>query len=269
MSRVQKSDVLPPNAIQLFNNQGFVALIDHMGDDRTVVNAARVSFGKRIETFDPEKDSKLLDYLAEHKHMSPFRHPQISFHLKAPEAVMRQAYKHVVGIGWTPNECPIKDHAWNEISGRYVMYEDVYEPAMFRPQSEDNKQASEDGDLSQVEAPAIIGDSEFVEKYGKLLMYNVDGLNVRTLYQLSVDFSKKAYQALVDAGVAKEQARLVMPFSTFTEVIWTCSLEAVVHFVKLRTHAGAQWETREFAEAIQKLTEQHYPYSLEALLKHL
>jgi thymidylate synthase (FAD) len=110
-SRIVKSDSRPPTAIPCFNEQGFIALLDHMGDDRTVVNAARVSFGKRITEFDADKDSKLLDYLAANKHMSPFRHPQLSFHLKAPEAVMRQAYKHVVGIGWTPNECPIKDHA--------------------------------------------------------------------------------------------------------------------------------------------------------------
>jgi thymidylate synthase (FAD) len=255
MNRIQKSDALPPGAIKLFNNQGFVALIDHMGDDRTVVNAARVSFGKRIEKFDPDKDSKLLNYLAENKHMSPFRHPQLSFHLKAPEAVMRQAYKHVVGIGWTPNECPIKDHAWNEITGRYVMYEDVYEPAEFRPQSETNKQGSEDGDLSN-EATNF-----------KLYPYddNSPVLTVRDAYIEAIERCKEAYQALVDAGVAKEQARLVMPFSTFTEVIWTCSLEAIAHFIKLRDHSHAQSEIRDFAKAVMSLTEQYFPYSLKAL----
>jgi len=255
---VQKTEK-PPGAIDLFGGQGFIARLDDncAGSDLTVVNSARVSFGGREDGL-TERGEKLLAYLAEHKHMSPFRHPQICFHLKAPEMMMRQAYKHVVGIDWTSGAPPIKDHAWNEISGRYVMYDDVYEPTEFRPQSQDNKQASEDGDLSK--------------EWTNLTWYPDDDdekLTVREAYKLGIDNCKKIYQTLVDAGVAKEQARLVMPFATFTEVIWTCSLEAVMHFVKLRQHAGAQWEIREFAEAVETLTRERFPVSTEVLLKHL
>jgi len=251
---------MPPGGIPLLDGQAFVARLDDncAGSDLTVVNAARVSFGKR-STEMTASDEKLLRYLAEHKHMSPFRHPQICFHLKMPESIMRQAYKHVVGIDWTSGAPPIKDHAWNEISGRYVTYEDVYVPPQFRPQSEDNKQASEDGDLRAdlcLMSPLPDG-------------YIPKTMRVEEVYEFAVAASKSAYQALLDAGVAKEQARLVMPFSTFTEVIWTCSLEAVVHFIKLRQHAGAQWEIREFADAIDTLTRERFPVSIDALLENL
>jgi thymidylate synthase (FAD) len=249
----------PPGAIELFGGQGFVARLDDncSGSDLTVVNTARVSFGSRSQEFE-EKDAKLIEYLAKNKHMSPFRHPQICFHLKAPEMMMRQAYKHVVGIDWTSGAPPIKDHAWNEISGRYVMYDDVYEPVEFRPQSESNKQGSDDGDLSDVATNASISPDPLDPK-----------MTVRELYQQAILVAKESYKSLVAAGVAKEQARLVMPFATFTEVIWTCSLEAVMHFVALRDHSHAQSEIRDFAMAVKQLTEERFPVSTEALLKYL
>ncbi len=248
----------PPGAIELFGGQGFVARLDDncAGSDLTVVNAARVSFGKR-STEMSESDEKLLNYMANNGHMSPFRHPQICFHLKASEAVMRQAYKHVIGIDWTSSTPPIKDHAWNEISGRYVMYEDVYEPVEFRPQSESNKQGSEDGDLS--EQRFHCGYPQMFEPYG-------DPVSVRAAYRSAIAYSRHIYEKLVEAGVSKEQARLVMPFATFTEVIWTCSLEAVVHFVALRDHSHAQSEIREFAQAVATLTKEKFPKSFEALI---
>ena len=122
-------------------DKGFIEVIDSLGNDLTVVNSARVSFGKRKEKWD-KSDERLVRYLAKHKHFSPFRHLQVQFHIKAPEFVMRQWYKHVVGIETTSNSSA-KDHAWNEISGRYVPVEDYYIPSVFRKQSEDNKQASE------------------------------------------------------------------------------------------------------------------------------
>ena len=107
-------------------DKGFVQLLDFCGTDLTVVNSARVSFGKRKETYD-KSDEKLVKYLAKHKHFSPFRHLIVQLHIKAPEFVMRQAYKHVVGIE-TSSSHSTKDHAWNEISGRYVPVEEYYFP---------------------------------------------------------------------------------------------------------------------------------------------
>ena len=117
-------------------DKGFVEVVDSLGSDLTVVNSARVSFGKRKEKWD-KSDEKLVNYLAKYKHYSPFRHLQIQFHIKAPEFVMRQWYKHIVGIETTSNSST-KDHAWNEISGRYVQYQDFYEPDVWRKQSKDN-----------------------------------------------------------------------------------------------------------------------------------
>ena len=122
-------------------DSGFIEVIDHLGDDLTVVNSARVSFGKR-KTMYEDGDRKLVTFLAKNKHYSPFRHMIVQFHIKAPEFVMRQWYKHVVGIETTSSSAT-KDHAWNEISGRYVVYEEeFYCPSVYRKQSEDNKQAS-------------------------------------------------------------------------------------------------------------------------------
>ena len=120
-------------------DKGFIEVVDSLGDDLTVVNSARVSFGKRKKYWD-KSDERLVRYLAKHKHYSPFRRLQVQFHIKAPEFVMRQWYKHVVGIETTSNSSA-KDHAWNEISGRYVEVEDFYYPSVWRKQSDDiNKQ---------------------------------------------------------------------------------------------------------------------------------
>ena len=131
-------------------DKGFIEVLDSLGNDLTVANSARVSFGKRKKTYD-KSDERLVRYLAKHKHFSPFRHLVVQFHIKAPEFVMRQWYKHVVGIE-TTSSYATKDHAWNEISGRYVPVEEYYIPKSWRQQSEDNKQASEGAIFSQEEA---------------------------------------------------------------------------------------------------------------------
>ena len=121
-------------------DKGFIEVIDHLGNDLTVSNSARVSFGKRKDKYD-KSDERLVRYLAKNKHYSPFRHLMVQFHIKAPEFVMRQWYKHVVGAE-TTSSYSTKDHAWNEISGRYVPVEEYYIPENWRQQSEDSKQAS-------------------------------------------------------------------------------------------------------------------------------
>ena len=164
-------------------DKGFVEVVDSLGNDLTVVNSARVSFGKRKSVWSAS-DRRLVKYLAKYKHYSPFRHLQVQFHIKAPEFVMRQWYKHVVGIETTSNSST-KDHAWNEISGRYVEYDEFYEPTIYRKQSEDNKQASE----GQFEGDDI---------------KDVEGHWTR-----AHNMSLTAYENLIDAGMAKEQARCI------------------------------------------------------------
>ena len=216
-------------------DKGFIEVVDSLGNDLTVVNSARVSFGKRKEKWD-NGDEKLVRYLAKHKHFSPFRHLQVQFHIKAPEFVMRQAYKHVVGIETTSNSST-KDHAWNEISGRYVEVEDYYTPSVFRRQSEDNKQASE-GAIEQ--QSAALG-----------------------AWEESLKHAKTFYENLLRLGVAKEQARAILPLNQYTEVYWTASFQAIANFIELRAEKTSQWEIQEYAKALQNLMFKVYPETTE------
>ena len=224
-----KSDVL---------DKGFIEVVDSLGNDLTVVNSARVSFGKRKEKFD-KSDERLVRYLAKHKHYSPFRHLQVQFHIKAPEFVMRQWYKHVVGIETTSNGST-KDHAWNEISGRYVPVEEYYIPQIWRKQSDDNKQASE-GVLD-------------TEQNKKAIHY----------YETALTTTMNMYDRLInDLGVAKEQARVILPLSQYTEVYWTASFQAIMNFIELRNEKTSQIEIQEYAKVLLQQMKEVFPKTTE------
>ena len=165
--------------IKVLDHIGYVELVDKLGDDLTPVNAARVSFGAKSDEFS-DKDRKLSKFLIKHKHFSPFRHQHIQVIIKAPEFVMRQWYKHVVGIETTSNSSA-KDHAWNEISGRYVEVEDFYHPSVWRKQSDDNKQASE-GVLDDLQQKRM---TQFYNDY--------------------IQQVEMTYDRMIDAGMAKER----------------------------------------------------------------
>jgi thymidylate synthase (FAD) len=213
--------------------------MDVLGTDMTVVNAARVSFGKRKGKTDPldADDIKLLSYLAKNKHYSPFRHVMVQFHIKAPEFVMRQLYRHVVGIESTSNH-PTKDHAWNEISGRYTEVMDYYSPLEWRKQSESNKQGS----------AGLIDDQKTAEKYFEATMMKI--------------FER--YHWLLNLGVAREQARIILPLNIYTEVIWTASFQAIANFIELRTDAHAQKEIRDYADCIERMMLNLFPETMKA-----
>ena len=214
-------------------DKGFVEVLGFLGTDLTVANSARVSFGKRKNIYD-KSDYRLVRYLAKHKHFSPFRHLVVQLHIKAPEFVMRQWYKHVVGIETTSTSVT-KDHAWNEISGRYVPVEDFYIPEVWRKQSDDNKQAS-DGVL--------------------------DDLQQKRMNNVYNDFIRQvemSYDMMVDAGMAREQARIVLPLSQYTEVYWTASFQAIMNFIELRDESTAQWEIQQYAQVVKGLMFDTYP----------
>jgi thymidylate synthase (FAD) len=224
-------------------DDGQVTLSEYMGSDLCVVNAARVSFGKRKTVLD-EKDIKLIQYLAAHKHMSPFRHVLFSFTLEGiSEVVCRQLYKHQVGCAYTSGSFREPATTWNEISGRYVQFApEFHVPQSFRKQSQNNKQASLEGELIEEQSQA------------------------RAVYLNAMEQSFQAYHQLLELGVCGEQARLVMPLSFKNSLIWTASLEATVHFIKLRHHEGAQLEIRKLARALKTLITPICPHSVEALL---
>jgi len=213
-------------------DRGFVRLIDHMGTDLTVVNAARVSFGKRKEAFD-DKDAELVDYLAQNEHTAPFRHAYLTFHVKAPIFVFRQWMKHRIASDF------------NEISGRYVEFQEneFYVPERFRQQAKVNKQGSE-GEIGASHREAA-----------------------RDAFLEACHQSLAQYKTLIGLGVCREQARCVLPLGLYSEVYWTASLQAVAHFLHLRLDSHAQWEIRQYARAVQDLTAPLFPEGLKALMK--
>lgn len=217
-------------------DKGEVELIDTLGSDLTVVNSARVSFGNRKTEFD-SKDRLLVKYLSDNKHFSPFRHIQLQLRIKSPEFVMRQWYKHVVGAE-TTSSYPTKDHAWNEISGRYKPVEDYYIPSEWRAQSKDNKQASS----------GLIPDQK----------------KATTLFDGAMGTILNVYDQLLEMGVAKEQARVILPLNQYTEVYWTASFQAIANFIELRDHEHAQLEIREYAKVLGEITKEVFPETYSA-----
>jgi len=214
-------------------NNGFVELIDYMGSDLSVVNAARVSMGKRHEEFTPE-DEKLINYLAREGHTSPFRHAFLSFHVKCPLFVKGQFDKHQVGI------------SINTISGRYVQTaEDWYEPDFLRKSSENIKQGSKD---DSIDDPT----NECLEE-------------MRWWYKDALEL----YNMLLSKGVCREQARTILPQGMNTEFYMSGSLQAFVHFIKLRTDSHAQREIQNYGFAFKEIVEKLFPISMKALLEHL
>ena len=211
-----------------------VTHIDHMGSDISVVNAARVSFGKKsgwasFKSGDAhrgvlhDKDRKLIHYLAEHKHLSPFGHCFASFHIKAPLFVARQLVKH-------------KFLRWNEISRRYVDSKpEFYEPDEWRGKSKDKKQGSE----------------------GVVQVYMDQSMQ---WYRQFV-----AYENLINNGVCPEQARMVLPQSMMTEWYWSGSLDAFADMCNLRCTGDTQLETRLVANQICDSMKELFPVSWFAL----
>ena len=218
-----------------------VTYVNHMGDDLSVVNAARVSFGKksdympRVHMGEPKvlqyKDDRLIKYLAKHKHKSPFNHTFTTFHVKAPVFVARQLVKHE----YMP---------WNEISRRYVDSEpELYEPDVWRGRSADKKQGSE-------------GVVTLYEDHQMRQAYHPTEINV---------YSLETYNYLLEQGVAPEQARMVLPQSMMTEWYWSGTLYAFAKMCGLRLKEDTQAETRVVAEKIEDVMIKLYPVSWEAL----
>ena len=206
---------------------GFVRYISHMGDDLTVVNAARVSFAKESLEFS-DKDEKLISYLAKHNHWTPFAHPQITMHIKAPISIRTQLFKHKVGF------------VENEVSRRYVKDKpDYYMPKWRGAPTNGAKQASSD----------FLDDTDQMDDV------------VSELFRQSIGI----YEDLIDMGVAPEQARFVLPQGTMTEWWWTGSLSAFARVYKQRTDPHAQWEVRQYADAMGQIVAPLYPFSWRAL----
>jgi len=225
-----------PSIDPLQDGKSLVMLLDSMGNSLSVVNDARQSFDNRKEQWD-EKDEKLLNYLAREHHTSPFRGVVFKWHVKTPLFIARQWWKHTVASTYVDDQL-----GWNEKSFRYCSAEDAqfYVPSTFLQQAETNRQAS-GGPLS------------------------TSGQSRATIfYEEALSVAKAAYEELVAMGVSKEQARAVLPAAIYTSFTWTCSLQALFHFISLRMGKGAQAEITAYAEALLKLARPIAPEAFAA-----
>ena len=206
-----------------------VELVDKMGTDLTVVNAARVSYSKTKTSFDV-KDEKLIKFLAEHEHWSPFAHASMQFRIKAPIFVARQLVKHQVGL------------VWNEVSRRYVDFPpEIYKPEAWRGRPVNSKQGSD----GTVELGQTIDHSLETTMESCLILYNT----------------------MIQKGVAPEQARMVLPQSMMTEWYWSGTVYAFARVCNLRCKPDTQKETQDVANMIDKLADEAFPYCWKYLRK--
>jgi thymidylate synthase (FAD) len=213
----------------LKDGKSSVELLESMGNDLMVVNAARVSFDK-VSTDLTEADKKLIRYLARNGHITPFFHPQVQFRIKMPIFVAREWFRHTIGF------------ARNEVSRRYVDYKaETYNPLHLRARDPKLKQGSKEEDVKDNEKAA-------------------------ELIQKSHDEAIANYEALMEMNVAPEMARMALPQSMYTSFIETGSLYAYARLCKLRLDPHAQREIQEYAKAIDSFLRERFPVSWEALI---
>lgn len=218
-------------AMVLGDEIGFAQLLESKGTDLTVVNAARVSFGKRKDLLD-EKDAKLIEYLAKHRHTSPFEHVTFTWLIKAPLVVARQWMRH-------------RTFSYNEVSRRYTEENvEFFIPKTLRLQGTQEDQQQSDKDKT-------IG--------------IINGMSVSNYLQDTSWRAFDEYTELLNAGVAREQARMVLPQNMYTEYYATVNLHNLMHFCSLRTSDHAQYEIKVYAEAMLKHASVVCPVSVEAI----
>lgn len=215
---------------------GYVRLVDTLGNDLSVVNAARVSYDKESEDFSAG-DKRLLDFLMREGHTSPFRHTALTFEVYAPLFVARQWWKHAVASTHIDDQ-----NGWNESSRRYITEEEkFYIPTVWRSKPENSKQGSG--------SPV---DADIATEY-TLALINI------------VAQGENWYQTAIDEGIAPEQARLFLPaYGMYVRWRWTASLQSVFTFLEQRLEHDAQWEIQQYAEEVSKLTEEAFPESYSA-----
>lgn len=209
-------------------DKGFVKLVEFMGGDLRAVQSARVTFGSVSKG--EEKDRKLIEYLLAHSHFTPFEHCVFQFHIKCPIFVARQWMRHRWG-------------SYNEVSARYTEVSDeFYVPAAFRAQDRINRQGS-------VASPAL------------------DNASLIKDYEAAISSSYSSYQKLLDSGVAREMARMVLPVSQYTQFYWSVNARSLLNFLSLRMDEHAQLEIRDFAAAIAEIFREKMPWTWEAFNK--
>ena len=211
-------------------SEGRLHIVDHMGDDRSVVRAARVSYGRLFDDlpFNEDKDARLLRYLIRNSHWSPFEHASITFYVESPVFVARQWMRH-------------RSWSFNEVSARYTrVSEAFYVPEVWRHQGEGNKQMS---------------GPPFSEE---------DNREAQEVYLDALDKAADAYEYLMYVGASRELARMVLPVSLYTQFYATANLRSIFHFIELRDHEHAQPEIQWYARRMASLGRELFPHSFQA-----
>lgn len=221
---------------------GSVEYVNHMGEDLTVVNSARVSFGVEKDELE-DKDKKLIKYLIKHKHTSTLEHCVVTFRFTVPLFIRSQHHRH-------------RTWSYNEISRRYTEFGlQFYEPEAFRSQHKSNRQASTDN----LTDPKV----HYYDINNRTTQYDGASLAIKNHHA----FSLELFNDLIKAGVCREQARGILPQNLYTQYYGTANLGNLLKFVDLRIHEGAQWEIQQVAKAILKILEELYPITVSSYQK--
>lgn len=221
-------------------DKGVVSLINHMGGDESVVAAARVSNDVDYASASKgaEADQKLINYLVKHRHGTPFEHATFQFYIQAPLFVRSEWHRHRMA-------------SYNEVSGRYVKYESVfYVPTEYRLQSKSNKQGS-----------VLATDENVDPSYLDATAWNDTALS---LVEDAVSYAFEQYERLIDMGVAKEMARMILPLNLYTKFYMTVNARALMNFLSLRAAEDAQWEIRQYALAMKGMFAEAMPLTFNA-----
>ena len=210
-------------------DHGFLRLVDAMGGDAAVVDAARVCYDSRSKG--AAQDRRLIAYLMKHSHLTPFEHAVFKFHVSAPIFVARQWFRHRMA-------------SYNEVSGRYTeVKEEFYIPAAWRSQDAVNKQ-------------------------GSVATAELDHAGLSAALAAQVRSSVAAYREMLAAGVAREMARLVLPLNLYTQFYWTVNGRSLMNFISLRADEHAQWEMQQYALALAGFFRRRMPWTWKAFLSH-
>ena len=222
--------------IELYGDEiGKVEYVEHMGSDLSIVNSARVSFGKHKEELDG-KDKKLIKYLIKHRHTSTLEHCLVTYRFKVPLYIRSQHHRH-------------RTWSYNEISRRYTEENlQFYEPKKFRTQHKSNRQASNIDELDPIMGYFEDGGANYASAVVRKHHWN----------------SVCLYNDLMAKGVCREQARGVLPQNLYTEYYGTVNLNNLIKFIELRTHDGAQWEIQKVASACLSIAENLWPIAVQS-----
>jgi thymidylate synthase (FAD) len=224
-------------------NLGEIGLVESMGNDRKIAQAAWVSYGKQDSERTDDEVARVIRYMMQHRHGTPFEHVVFTFYVKCPIFVMREWIRHRIG-------------SFNEISGRYkTLAAEYYVPEVFRIKGSSNKQGS------------ILPDDDWLETHGWM---DAEDFNQEMAEDLTIAYDKAydSYQSLLAEGIANEIARVILPVGIYTQFWWTLNLRSLLNFMSLRSAENAQWEIQQYSKALEEIVKEIVPQAYDAWIEN-